>query len=128
VEDGVLLAGGGAGEGGGELGDGDVGEVPTVGAHGVFELGTGLGQGNVEAGLAERRSGADELHGEGGLAGAWVALEQIDLTGGHAAEQDVVEAGCAGVKARDGRRALGVGGGMHGRGALSLVCDAEGRG
>jgi len=62
------------------------------------ELAAGLREGDVEDGLAALGAFKQELEGEGRLAGAGRALDQVELIGGQATAQDVVQAGDAGGK------------------------------
>ncbi len=56
----------------------------------------GLGEGDVEAAFAIRRAGAQEIERERGLAGAGLALQQVDMAMHEPAAEDIVQARNAG--------------------------------
>ncbi len=70
-------------------------QVPAVRAGHAQQFVCRFGQGDVHDRFALGRALAQELHGDGGLAGAGGAFQQVEPIGGEAAAQDVVEAGDA---------------------------------
>ena len=102
MEDGVLLVRGERGLFGDELCDREKRGVPAMGASGAFELGAGLRECDVKGFLATGDAGEDELHGDGGFAGAWIAFEKVHLPRRQAAEKNLIEAGDPCVEARGG--------------------------
>ncbi len=66
-------------------------QVPAVRSGGVGQLLRRLRKGDIEAALAGRRAGHQELQGEGGLAGAGLPFDQIKPVPGEAAVQRLVQ-------------------------------------
>ena len=71
----------------------DAAQRPAVGRAGVFEVGPGLGQGDVQARLPGLDPAEDELQGDGRLARPGVGLEEVEALPQEPALEDVVEAG-----------------------------------
>ncbi len=65
-------------------------QVPAVGLRRAAQLGLGLGQGDVEAFLAERRAVEQEAHRRGRLTGARTSLQEVDAVALQASHQDIV--------------------------------------
>jgi hypothetical protein len=86
--------------GGHQLEEGDPLEGPAVSADDEAELAFGLRQRHVEGGLAQTHALHEELQGEGGLARARLALEEVEAVPVEAAAEDVVQAPVAGGEAR----------------------------
>jgi hypothetical protein len=106
VEDGELALGVERRLGRDELEEVDAVERPAVPARHQAELLLGLGERDVERGLAPPGALEQELERERRLAGAGATLEEVEPVGVEAAAQDVVEPGVAG---RDARRVAVVG-------------------
>ena len=120
MEDGVLGFGPEVVVGRNHLEDFEAIEGPAVGESDLLELSGRFGEGDVENAFAEADAFEEELEGEGGFAGAWIALNEVEVARGKSAMKDVIEAGNAGVEARGGGLA-GIGGD---RGRRGRSCEA----
>jgi len=78
-----------------------------VGHRDRIQLVGGLGQGHIEAGLPSGGSLEEELQSGGGLAGAGIALDQVQAVSGETAAEDVVQPGNAGLRAVGGASGRG---------------------
>jgi hypothetical protein len=84
-------------------------EVPVVGAGDGAEFFIGFREGDVESFFAFPGAVEEELEGEGGFAGAWVSLDEVEAVLGESSVEDIVQSLDA------GRDEGGVGGGRcHG--------------
>ena len=91
LEEGVLLGEAQVLDARGELEDRQSGQVPAVRIRHGPELLAGLREGDVESLLAAPEALEQELQPQGGLAGAGVALDEMETPGGQTAAKDMVE-------------------------------------
>src|SRR6185312_2593907 len=74
---------------------GDLVERPAVRERDRLQLGAGFGEADVHPALPATAPLEQELQPQGRLPGTRISLDQIDVVGGKAAAQDVVETGDA---------------------------------
>src|SRR5690349_11800662 len=82
------------------LEDFDLGNVETMRICDRLQLFARFRQGYVEGGLVINEPREQKLNSQCRLAGAWVALNQINMPGGQSAVQNVIQSSNSGQKTR----------------------------
>jgi hypothetical protein len=100
VEDGVLGFGLEVILGRNQLGDEQRIAGPSVRFGDLDELLFRFGEGDIEDAFAVAEAFEEELEGDGGFAGAGVSFKKVEVTGGKAAVEDVIEADDTGAETR----------------------------
>src|SRR6202034_2050379 len=93
MEDGVLGLGPEVVVGRDDLEDFEPIERPAVRQANLPEFFGGFGEGDIEDTLAAANAFEEELEGQGGFAGTWIALDEVEVAGREAAMEDVIQAG-----------------------------------